>query len=479
MRKYFVFLISVFFVLNACDQKPQNEVKNADDQKIIQSDHTLEKIKSEGKLTALTTYSGTSYFLYRGQPMGFEYELLKRFAEHLDVELEIVVSQNIDSLFSDLNSPEIDLVAHGITITSDRKEKVNFTDYLYLTHQVLVQRKPENWRQMKWSAIESELVHDAIELIGDTVSVRENSSYFRRLQNLSREIGGTIHIDTLPGHLSTDEIIKMVVDGEIKYTVADNNIANINASYYHILDIDVPISFSQRIAWAVHPGSPELLKEINSWLEDMKEEVDYYVIYNKYFKNRRNFRKRVQSDFYSLTNNRISQYDELIKENAETVGWDWRLLASQIYQESRFDPGASSWAGAGGLMQIMPSMAEDLGIENRMNPEQSIEGGTRYLKRLWDNFEAIEDSMQRIKFTLASYNCGYYHVLDARMLAEMNNLDPERWDDNVEEMILELSYPDNYNKEGIKYGYVRGIEPYTYVRQIFERYDHYRKFIEV
>jgi membrane-bound lytic murein transglycosylase F len=370
-------------------------------------------------------------------------------------------------------------VAHGITITSDRKEKVNFTDYLYLTHQVLVQRKPENWRQMKWSAIESELVHDAIELIGDTVSVRENSSYFRRLQNLSREIGGTIHIDTLPGHLSTDEIIKMVVDGKIKYTVADNNIANINASYYHILDIDVPISFSQRIAWAVHPGSPELLKEINLWLEDMKEEGDYYVIYNKYFKNRRNFRKRVQSDFYSLTNNRISQYDELIKENSETVGWDWRLVASQIYQESRFDPGASSWAGAGGLMQIMPSMAEDLGIENRMNPEQSIEGGTRYLKRLWDNFEAIEDSVQRIKFTLASYNCGYYHVLDARTLAEMNNLDPNRWDDNVEEMILELSYPDNYNKEGIKYGYVRGIEPYTYVRQIFERYDHYRKFIEV
>lgn len=479
MRKYFVFLFSALIVINACTQKPEDEVREGDEQEIVKNDQTLEKIKSEGKLTALTTYSGTSYFLYRGQPMGFEYEMLKRFAEHLGVELEIVVSQNIDSLFADLNSPEIDLVAHGITITSDRKEKVNFTDYLYLTHQVLVQRKPENWRKMKWSAIESELVHDAIELIGDTVSVRENSSYFRRLQNLSREIGGTIHIDTLPGHLSTDEIIKMVVEGKIKYTVADNNIASINASYYHILDIDVPISFSQRIAWAVHPASPELLNEINSWLAGMKEKVDYYVIYNKYFKNRRNFRKRVQSDFYSLTNNRISQYDELIKENAETVGWDWRLVASQIYQESKFEPGANSWAGAGGLMQIMPSMAEDLGIDNRMNPEQSIEGGTRYLKRLWDNFEAIEDSVQRIKFTLASYNCGYYHVLDAQALAEMNNLDPDRWDDNVEEMILELSYPDNYNKKGIKYGYVRGIEPYTYVRQIFERYEHYRKFIEV
>jgi membrane-bound lytic murein transglycosylase F len=231
----------------------------------------------------------------------------------------------------ELNIGEIDLVAHGITITSDRKEEVNFTDYLYLTHQVLVQRKPENWRRMSWSAIEKELIHDAIELIGDTVSVRQNSSYLQRLQNLSKEIGGEIHIDTLPGHLSTDRIIKMVVDGEIKYTVADDNIASINASYYHILDIDVPISFSQRIAWAVSPKSPELLVAVNSWLEEMKDDVDYYVIYNKYFKNRRNFRQRIQSDFYSLTNNNISRYDELIKNYADSIDWDWRLIASLIY----------------------------------------------------------------------------------------------------------------------------------------------------
>ena len=332
---------------------------------------------------------------------------------------------------------------------------------------------------MKWSAIERALVHDAIELIGDTVSVRKNSSYYRRLKNLSREIGGEIVIDTLPGNLSTDEIIKMVVDGKIKYTVADDNIASINASYYHILDIDVPISFSQRIAWAVSPNATELLAAANDWLKQMKDEVDYYVIYNKYFRNRRDFRKRVQSDFYSLTNNRISRYDEIIKSNAESIGWDWRLIASLIYQESRFDPKASSWAGAGGLMQLMPSMAEEFSVKNRQDPEQSIKGGMAYLTRLWNNFEMVEDSVQRIKFTMASYNCGYYHVLDARKLAEMNGLDKNRWDGHVEEMILELSYPDNYNKPGIKYGYVRGIEPYTYVEQIFERYEHYQKFIEV
>jgi membrane-bound lytic murein transglycosylase F len=477
MKLFIFFILGVFFFLG-CNKKSDRRSVGFGKSELIDN-KTLQKIKKEGKLTALTTYSGTSYFLYRGQAMGFEYELLKRFADHLGVELEIVVSQNIDNLLDELNSSEIDLVAHGITITSDRKEEVKFTDYLYLTHQVLVQRKPENWRRMNWSAIEKELIHDAIELIGDTVSVRQNSSYFRRLQNLSKEIGGEIHIDTLPGHLSTDRIIKMVVDGEIKYTVADNNIASINASYYHILDIDVPISFSQRIAWAVSPNSPELLNAVNQWLKNMKDEVDYYVIYNKYFKNRRNFRQRIQSDFYSLTNNSISRYDEIIKKYSDSIDWDWRLIASQIYQESGFDPQANSWAGAGGLMQIMPSMAEDLGVENRSDPEQSIRGGTKFLERLWNNFEEVEDSVQRIKFTLASYNCGYYHVLDAQKLAEMNDLDKNRWDDNVAEMILELSFPENYNKPGINYGYVRGIEPYTYVDQIFERYYHYRQFIDI
>ena len=472
-----ILLILITGFLWSCEKGTRESGKESDE--FVFRGRTLEEIKEDGRLRALTTYSGTSYFLYRGQPMGFEYELLKRFADHLGVELEIVVSQNIDRLFDRLMEGDIDLVAHGITITSYRKERVNFTDYLYLTHQVLVQKKPDNWRNMKWSAIESELVHDAIELIGDTVSVRKNSSYYQRLVNLSSEIGGEIVIDTLSGNLSTDEIIKMVVDGKIKYTVADNNIASINSSYYHILDIDVPISFSQRIGWAVNPGATELLAALNKWLKEMKKEVDYYVIYNKYFKNKRDFRKRIQSDFYSITNNRISKYDELIKENADTIDWDWRLVASLIYQESRFDPTASSWAGAGGLMQIMPAVAEELGVDNRLNPKQSIEGGTRFLKELWDKFDAVEDSIQRIKFTMASYNCGYYHVLDARTLAEIKGLDPNRWDNNVEEMVLELSYPDNYNRPEIKYGYVRGIEPYTYVRQIFERYEHYAQFIEV
>lgn len=471
-----IFLFVVLF-LPACQILEKKNGDEATEQQVFQRD--LEEIKEKGILKVLTTYSGTSYFLYRGQPMGFEYELLKRFAEHLEVELEIQVSKNIDSLLYQLNAGDVDLVAHGLTITSERKQKVDFTDYLYLTHQVLIQKKPDNWRNMNWSSIQSELVHDAIELIGDTVSVRVNSSYMHRLQNLSKEIGGKIAIDTILGNYSTDKIIKMVVDGEIKYTVADNNIANINSSYYPVLNIEVPISFSQRIGWAVRSSSPDLKKAVNEWLKGMKKKTAYYVIYNKYFKNQGSFRKRVRSEFYSLNNNRISKYDPLIKEKAENIGWDWRLLSSLVYQESRFIPEAGSWAGAKGLMQLMPATAEELGVEDRLDPQQNVEGGTRFLNKLWNDFEEIQDSVQRIKFTMAAYNCGFYHVADARRLAVTDNLDPNVWDGNIENIILDLSYPETYNRPEVKYGYVRGIEPFTYVKQIFERYEHYTQFIEL
>ena len=217
---------------------------------------------------------------------------------------------------------------------------------------------------------------------------------------------------------------------------------------------------------------------MNERLAAAKKEVPYYVIYNKYFKNSKDFRKRVKSDFYSIKSQKISVYDELIKEKAAEISWDWRLLASLIYQESRFNPKAESWAGARGLMQLMPATARELGVQDRSNPAQSLEGGSTYLDRLYGYFDPIPDQTQRIKFAMASYNCGYNHVRDAQRIAPKHDLDPLRWDDNVEKMILALSKSSNYNDPLVKFGYVKGTEPYNYVRQIFERYQHYAQFIE-
>ena len=437
----------------------------------------LEQIKASGTLRALTVYSGTSYFLYKGRPMGYEFELLERFAEYLDVDLEMIVVKNINELFEKLNNGEGDIIAHGLTITTDRKEEVSFSNHLYLTKQVLVQKKPDNWRGMSWTKLKKALVHDTIDLLGDTISIRSMTSYKERIYNLSDELGGTIHINLLSGELATDEIIEKVVNGDIKYTIADNNIASIMATYYPILDVKVPVSFSQRIAWATRHDSQNLLNATNNWLKQIKRKIDFNVIYNKYFKNKKYFRRRIKSNFYSLNNQQISPYDGLIKKHSKALNWDWRLVASQVYQESKFDPRVSSWAKASGLMQLMPNTAKELGVTNRSDPEQSIKGGTKYLKRIWKNFEHIPDSIQRTKFAMASYNCGMGHVFDAQRLAEIEGLKKDVWDDNVETIVLKLSKPEYYNHPIVKYGYVRGLEPYNYVKQIFERYQHYVQFI--
>jgi membrane-bound lytic murein transglycosylase F len=476
MQRFIFFLLFLLFTCFACDT-PDDSRSVSPEAAFPLVERDLEEIKSSGVLRAIMVYSETSYFLYRGQPMGFEYELLTRLAEELGVELEIIPAFNLDELINMLNRGEGDLIAHGLTITQPRKQYIDFSSYLFLTKQVLVQRKPEDWRQQKLHEIEQQLVSDPIELIEDTVSVRLSSSYFDRLQNLEQEIGGNIYIDTVSGDLSTGRIIKKVVTGDLEYTVADDNIAEINSAYYPILDVSTPISFSQRAAWAVRKNSPQLLQVLNKWIEDMREQTDYYVIYNRYFKNKRAFRTRIESEFYSEAGGKISRYDSVVQRFSDTLGWDWRFLSALIYQESQFNPSATSWAKAKGLMQLMPATARELGVTDRSNPEDNLEAGTTYLYELYQRWESIPDSVQRVKFTLASYNCGYQHVVDAQQLAEKYEKDPGIWDNNVETFVKRLSYPKYYNDPVVDYGYVRGIEPVTYVDQIFQRFEHYQKLI--
>ena len=472
MNYYRQFILGLAILLiSSCQQQEKSNAGNPDFNSIVANsvDRDLEAIKQDGVLRALVVYNSTSYFLYKGQAMGFEYELLKGLAKHLDLKLEVIISKDLDSEFEVLNRGDVDLIAHGMTITNQRKWEVDFTDYLYLTKQVLVQKKPDNYKHLSWGALQKELINDPIELINDTVSIRRNSAYYERLISLSNEIGGHIIIDTLDSHLSTGEIMDLVADGKIKYTIADENLARINASYKPILNIDVPISLSQQIAWVTRKKSKNFRAVVNKWIKAQRKTTNYAVIYNKYFKNKRSFQRRTKSDYYSLKNNQISKYDELIKRHANKIGWDWRLLASQVYQESKFDPSANSWAGAKGLMQIMPATAESLGIKDLTDPKESIRGGVTYLNEIYKQFTKGSDSINRIKLTMAAYNCGLGHVTDAQLLAKKKGLDPNIWSDNVEQMLLDLSLPKNYNKPFIKYGYVRGSEPGAYIETIVER----------
>lgn len=480
-----LFSAALFLFLASCSNSSQSNKKNTDrktkeEMPAIQPVNIdLPQIREDGKLTALTSYSSTSYFIYRGQVMGYEYELLKRLVNHLELELEIKVVEDMDQIINMLLRGEGDIISHGLTVTRERQKRVQFTDYHTTTHQVLVQRKPKNWRKMKLHEIDEELVKDPLELIGKKVHVRKNSSYYKRLQNLMDEIGGEIEIVPVSGDLETEEIIRMVAEGEIDYTVADQNIAYINAAYYPILNVQTAVSFNQRIAWAVRPNSPKLLEAVNGWITKMKRSTDYYVIYNKYFKNRRAYRSRAKSDLLSTKSDRISGYDDLIKQYADSVGWDWRLLAAQVYKESQFDPTAKSWAGARGLLQLMPATAKELGYKpgNLKKAETSISAGTDYLAYLQEYWAEIPDSIERVKFILASYNVGKNHIRDARKLAEEYEANPDIWTGNVERYILKKSNPKFYNHPVVEYGYARGSEPYEYVRDIFDTYEIYRNLI--
>ena len=444
------------------------------------SEDQLQEIKKSGKLVALTGYNAYSYFIYKGEPMGFEYDLVKKLADHLGVSLELIIVKDIRQMFDMLQSGKGDIIAFNLTITKERTDEVDFTNSINTTKQVLVQRKPENWRDMKLHEIEKELIRDPVDLIGKTIVVRNNSSYIQRLQNLSEEIGGDINIVEAEPELTIEDLIAQVAKGEIDYTVSDDNIADLNEIYYSNIDVKTSISLSQRVAWAVKKNSNEFLEEINHWLDSLKTTSDFAVIYNKYFNNRYSYKRRVTSDYFSNTGGGISKYDDLIKKYCSAIGWDWRLGAAMIYQESQFDPDAKSWAGAVGLMQLLPRTGVQYGSKNLSDPEQNIKAGFKYISYLNDYWnEEVKDSLERIKFVLASYNIGLNHIVDARNLALKYGANPDIWFDNVEYYLSLKSEPEYYSDEVVNAGYAKGEEAINYVKEILDRYEQYKQLINL
>jgi membrane-bound lytic murein transglycosylase F len=459
-------LLSIF--LSACGDNSEDKPKTE-----------LDYILQRDTIFVLTGYNAYSYFIYKGQPMGFEHDLVQKLSEYLGVTPAFILVNDIKDMFTMLDEQKGDLIAFNLTITKERAERISFVNYYNTTKQVLVQRKPDKWRNMMTHQIEKELIRDPVELIGKTVVVRGASSYIPRLNNLSEEIGGDINVVEADPELTIEDLIEQVAKGEIDYTISDENIALLNEASHDNIDVKTDISLSQRIAWGVKKNSTELRDTINYWLDSIKSTKYFAVTYNRYYKNRYSYKRRVASEYLLLKGGKISGYDEQIKESAQKLNWDWRLIASQIYQESQFKPNAKSWAGAVGIMQLLPSTGKMYGITNLYDPILNIKAGTKFLISLdkyWSEF--IEDSTERIKFVLASYNVGRGHIDDARRLAEKYDANLNVWDDNVEFYLLQKSKPKYYNDEVVRNGYCRGIETVKYVKEIFERYEHYKKFIE-
>lgn len=469
IRVFSVVLI-VFAACVSCNKAPQMKFAPAP---TVQID--LEQIQKRGYITALVDNNSISYFIYKGQPMGYEYELLNLLASQLNVDLKIKVTSGVERAIDLLNTGEGDILAFPLTITKDRTSYVSFSRPHFNTYQVLVQRKPENWRRMGIDDINDRLIRNPVELVGKEVFVLPATSFELRLKNLSEEIGGDILIRRDTTSAESESLIRKVALGDVPYTVADHMMANVNASYYPNLDVNTPVSVMQQVAWATRMNSPKLLESVNAWLSQVKREATFMVIYNRYFKSPRTSLIRMKSDYSSLGGNKLSPFDDLIKKGATELGWDWRLLASLVYQESHFLPKGESWAGARGLMQLMPGTAKRFGATNLDDPRQSIKAGVGYLKYL-DKYWAkrVADPDERLKFILASYNAGLSHITDARKLAEKHGKNPNVWDENVEYFLTKKSDPRFYRDPVVMAGYCKCEEPVNYVKDVLDRFDEYK-----
>ena len=410
----------------------------------------LDRILRTGKITVLTRNNANCYYLYRGQPMGFEYDLAKAFADHLGVLLELKVAERWEGMIPDIQTGEADMIAADLTVTAKRLRQVAFSDgYLTTRQQIITNRYHPDIRGP--SDLEDRMVH-----------VRRGTSYQERLEEMKAaglNVNIRLHVD-----VPTEELIRQVAMGDIGITLADEHIAQLNRHYYPRARIVSPVSETQAIGWAVHKKAGKLRREMNRFFKQIKENGTYTEIYNRYFSNLEMFDYVDVRSYHRRLRTRLPSYQAIVEEAALLNNFDWRLIAAQMYQESHFNPAARSHAGAYGLMQLTRQTAESLGVTDILDPLQNIQAGVLHLKMLYDFFSNAPEP-DRMYIALAAYNVGQGHLRDARDLARRFNLDPNRWA-SLEQTLPLLRYRKYYKHA--RYGYCGGPSPSnTSVRSIF------------
>jgi membrane-bound lytic murein transglycosylase F len=473
---YYFFIISLLFVLLLQVSCSNTETLGVDQ---INTKDTLDLpyVLKKKKLTVLFENSILSYFNYKGKEMGFEYELMSEFAKHLGVELDVQLLDNKDSLLSYLNTGAVDVIACNYALTRDRSKMMSFSTPFSKSPQVLVQRRPDNWSTLSAEKKVTPLITDPIQLADKKIHVWKNSSYFQRLIHLQEEIGDSIKIIPQDGDIGTEELIEMVADGEIDYTISEQNLALLNQRFYDNIDVSVHVSIKQNIVFGVRKESALLLAAMNEWLYEFMKGEKFSYIKSKYFDL-----KYIASDpdelIATVIGGRLSDYDDLFKKYGKKYGIDWRILASISFQESRFNPKARGLGGAFGLMQFMPATGRKYGINSGSSADKQIEAAAKLLSNTIREFSSIPDSLQRYKFVLASYNSGQSHVEDAQRLAKKYKKNPQIWDGNVKVMFKNLSKRKYFADRVVRNGAARGWHTCNYVDKIFNRYEIWRKMAD-
>ncbi len=419
-------------------------------------------------LTVGTLYSPTGFFILKGDTMGYDYDRMCDFARSHGIALRFKVARSMPALLEMLKKRQVDVLACEIPVTAEYKSQVLHCGAVNETYQVLVQHSGKG------------MIYDVTQLIGQDVFVEKGSKYESRLRNLDNEVGGGINIHTVEGEAALPtELIQRVSRREIGFTIVDSDIAQMNLTYYDSINIGLRVGFAQHSSWAVDRRDAWLADSINVWAASVNAQEYSKQALKHYFEmNRGPKPDSIKVDTLAVTPpGGISPYDNVFKQYAQELGWDWRLLAAIAFSESGFDPNATSWMGARGLMQVMPKTARSFGVkeEDLSNPEVSVRVASKILKELDGIMRNRTGAGDRIKFVLAAYNAGSGHVTDAIALARKYELNPRVWSENVEQAMLWKMDPEYYNDSVCSNGYCRGTEPVDYVVKVLNCYDNYKK----
>lgn len=462
-----IIILFILFIPESCSLSSE--------QPLLKSGHTgglLKDIKTRGTLVALVDDNPFNYFEFEGEKSGFQYDLLKKFAEHLGVSLEVIVEPNVYKALQYLQQRRVDIIAMELPKITDGNFDIAYTTPLYYDHQVLVQKKPDNWIKMKKDGRYSDLlVNNISELRNKTVSLPVNKQpqfYLADIQHLTSNKVTLVAEDKT----SVSDLIAEVAKGNVDYCLSYEKTAQAMSLTYSDLDINMKVSPKIGISWIVRKGAVNLLDETDQWISENNQTVEFRRLKTKYFRNPRWVNIALGKP---VQHRSISDYDHVIRELSSKIGWDWRLVAALIYQESKFDADVTSRRGAFGLMQLMPSTASKFGAHRGSTPNEQIAAGIRLLNYLDKRLSPlVPDKNERKKFVLAAYNIGLAHILDARNLAEKYGKDPTIWHDNVEYFLLAKSKPEYYNDSIVKYGRISGKETHRFVVDVMDRYEHYK-----
>ena len=419
---------------------------------------TLEKIVQRGELVVITRNSPTTYYEGLDGKTGLEYDLASRFAESLNVNLRIVISDNLTDIIPMLNGDQADFIAAGLTVTEARKALVRFAPaYQEITQQLIYKRQKGKKRPRSID-----------DIVDGSLEVVASSSFDERLRELAAE-HPDLHWKT-SDNSDVEQLLQQVATGKIDYTVIDSNEFELHRRFYPSLNVAFDIGEPQQLAWAFRTDRSDdtLFQRASSFINKVRENGTLTYLIERHYGYAREFKPVETTIFLRHAQKRLPPYEYMFKEAAAENEFDWRLLAAVAYQESHWETDAVSPTGVRGMMMISEKTAGQLNVRNRLDARESITAGARYLKDLRDRIPPDIGDPDRTWMALAAYNVGFGHLEDARKITESRGGDPDKWLD-VRKYLPLLSKNKWYRKT--KHGYARGWEPVIYVRNIRSYYD--------